>query len=109
MTPEGRVKKIVTDGLKAIRDRHPDKITWRMPVLRGMGKPLLDYVICVAGQFVMIETKRDAKHLITAQQKEIVREFESAGGLVFIVYDKATADDALACVEVLVRYDKGIL
>jgi hypothetical protein len=57
----------------------------------------------------MIETKRDAKHLITAQQKEIVREFESAGGLVFIVYDKATADDALACVELLVRYDKGIL
>ena len=49
MTPEGRIKSMMTKRLKIIQARYPGMLAYRMPVFRGMGKPLLDYLICVNG------------------------------------------------------------
>ena len=94
MTPEGRIKSMMTKRLKIIQARYPGMLAYRMPVLRGMGKPLLDYIVCANGQWIMIETKRSAKHDLTAQQKATMREFEAAGARVWRVYDEVTADGA---------------
>jgi hypothetical protein len=99
VTPEGRIKKIVTAGLKAIQVRYPGKLWYRMPVSRGMGLPWLDYHGCVVGLTFAIETKRDFEHDLTAQQKHTQYELICAGALVFIVYDTATAEAALQSIE----------
>jgi hypothetical protein len=98
-TPENRIKKIVNKGLKAIDEQYPGKIFVRMPVLKGMGKPLLDYVICAGGHYILIETKRDKDHDLTDIQKDTMQEAMYAGALVFKVFDQETADYALAQVE----------
>jgi hypothetical protein len=102
MTPEGRIKKMVTKGLDAIEARHPGKVTRWMPVLRGMGRPMLDYVLCVNGHFVMIETKRDAKHKPTPIQLQTIASAWAAGARVWVIYDQQTCDDALSAIETLI-------
>jgi hypothetical protein len=94
MTPEGRIKRIMTKRLKELQARYPGWLAYRMPVLRGMGRPLLDYVVCVNGLCVLIETKRDADHGLTTKQKSTAKEFETAGATVFTVYDEETATRA---------------
>lgn len=85
MTPEGRIKKLVNDAIHRIRASHPGMI-WRfMPVQRGMGAPALDYILCVNGRFVTIETKRDEKHDMTPQQRIVALETKNARGYVFLV------------------------
>ena len=87
-TPEGRVKAKVTKALKG----RPH--TWRfMPVQNGMGAPALDYIICIEGYLVAIETKVPGKQL-TPRQKLTAREITAARGTVYVVRDDA--DLALA-------------
>lgn len=78
-TPEGRVKGQVNRALKPIAR------LWKfMPVQQGYGIPALDYLICVNGRFIAIETKARGKSLTTRQQQTKL-EMEAAGAKVFIV------------------------
>lgn len=88
MTPEGKIKQMVDKAIRRNLSKHSGKI-WRfMPVQRGMGKQALDYLLCVNGNFVAVETKRDPKHIPTAMQQVTIREIRLAGGIVFIVNDQ---------------------
>lgn len=90
MTPEGRIKANVNKALKGLEDAYPGKI-WRfMPVQRGMGKQALDYILCVNGQFVSVETKRDEKHDLTPQQQNTKRDIQQSKGIVLVVNGDGT-------------------
>ena len=90
MTPEGRIKAKVNHVIQSVLATYPGKI-WRfMPVQRGMGRPALDYILCVNGRFVSVETKRDEKHGLTAQQLITKADIVDAGGYVFVVNGPGT-------------------
>lgn len=89
MTPEGRVKNEVNKGLKEIER------VWRfMPVSTGYGLPSLDYLLCVGGRFVAIETKVKGKKL-TPRQELTKGAIEAAGGIVLVVDDKPSCTAAM--------------
>ena len=81
-TPEGRVKAKVTKALKSLPH------IWRfMPVQNGMGSPALDYINCINGHFVAIETKVPGKQL-TPRQKLTARAICEANGAVYVLRDQ---------------------
>lgn len=82
VTPEGRVKQAVT---KVIDAYGPDIYKF-MPVPSGYGPSSLDYILCIEGKFVAIETKKPGGKL-TARQQFTVRQIKDAGGKVFIIED----------------------
>lgn len=85
MTPEGRVKKMVK---KALDTLGPD--CWRfMPVQTGFGVPALDFLACIRGKFVAIETKAPGKKL-TDMQEATKAAMEAAGGIVLVVWDEGS-------------------
>ena len=89
-TPEGRVKRRLTDRLK----HH--KIWYFYPGNNGFGKSgLPDVIAIVRGRFVGIEVKADKTKKPTALQWKTGREIIAAGGLWFLVYD----DDTISKVE----------
>lgn len=79
MTPEGRVKKAVNKVLDKYK-----RIYRFMPVPYGYGASTLDYLICVGGRFLAIETKAPGKKP-TDRQKMIIRQITAAGGVVFVI------------------------
>lgn len=101
MTPEGKIKAKFNKGLKILKEKYGHSIMVRMPVSRGMGKPLLDYLFCVRGKFILVEAKRDAEHELTPQQKTTRDECLDAGGTVLVIYDDSTIKDALSCLEMV--------
>jgi hypothetical protein len=89
MTPEGRVKAKVNKVLKTFPR------LWKfMPVQTGYGLPALDYLLCVGGRFIAIETKVKGKTL-TPRQLDTKAAIEAAGGIVCIVDDDASLALAL--------------
>ena len=85
MTPEGRVKAKVKKALEKLGGQ-----CWRfMPVQTGYGAPALDFLLCVKGRFVAIETKAPGKKL-TPLQETTKSAIEAAGGIVLIVWDEPT-------------------
>jgi hypothetical protein len=81
-TPEGRVKAKVTKALKSLPH------IWRfMPVQNGMGSPALDYINCINGYFVAIETKVPGKQL-TPRQKLTACAICEANGAVYVIRDQ---------------------
>jgi hypothetical protein len=85
----------VTKLLKGFEER-----IWHfMPVQGEYGSPALDYVCCINGVFVKIETKRDAKHPMTPRQGNIAVDVMTAGGIVLLVYDQETLAEARAIIE----------
>lgn len=100
MTPEGRVKAKVKRRLKALGT---DCWTF-MPVQKGMGIPALDFVLCIRGHFISIETKADATKNLTPTQLTTKAAIEAAGGLVFVVFDDNTLDYAMASITLLQRF-----
>lgn len=84
-TPEGKVKERVKKLLKRFN------IYWHMPVQNGMGSPSLDFICCVRGYYLAIETKAPGNKP-TPRQVLTIKEIEAAGGFVFVV---ATDDDLL--------------
>lgn len=92
MTPEGRIKT----KLRRRLDVELGVDCWAfMPVQTGYGRAALDYILCVKGHYVSIETKRDNKAKLTPRQ-EIIREgIEAAGGLVLLVCDDESLDRAI--------------
>ena len=88
MTPEGRVKKKVSDYLKVLQHDLQARgydLHYTMFVPTGYGKRnTLDYTLCYAGRWVSIETKRPDEDL-TPLQKLTVRTIIRSGGEVFVV------------------------
>lgn len=90
MTPEGRIKAKVNRRLAA----YPR--IWRfMPVQRGLGAPALDYLLCVNGRFVAIETKAKGKTL-SPRQEQTRQRLQVAGAWVFVVDDDSSLNTAMA-------------
>lgn len=80
MTPEGRVKRQIGLLLEEFN-------LWAFkPVQFGYGKRALDYIICIAGRFLVIEVKRPDMDDITPYQRITAREVYTAGGTVFIIH-----------------------
>lgn len=85
MTPEGRVKARVNKALKAL-----GADVWRfMPVQSGYGTAALDYLLCIRGRFVAIETKAPGNKL-TPMQEGTKAQMEAAGGIVLVVSDDSS-------------------
>jgi hypothetical protein len=84
MTPEGKVKKLVTTYLDQLKDNgFPLYYSMFVPV--GYGKRnTLDYTLCLAGHFVAIEAKAPGEDL-RPTQRLTCREMLQSGATVFIV------------------------
>lgn len=68
-----------------------------MPVQTGMGASTLDFLYCVEGLFIAIETKAGTAKP-TPRQQIVVRQIEEAGGLAFVVRDEASMEVALSVI-----------
>ena len=79
MTPEGRVKKQVSELLR----KYPE-LYYEMPVPGGYGKSGLDYVGCFRGKFFSVETKAPGKKP-TARQNLTIASMRRSGGVVFVI------------------------
>lgn len=87
MTPEGKVKKKLTDMLK----RH--KVWYFYPVSNGLGRGgIPDVIAIVDGQFVGIECKADKTKQPSALQMKCGVEIKDAGGYWFLIYDDLTIE-----------------
>ncbi len=95
MTPEGRVKAKLRKRLKA---EFPNCYIF-MPVQNGMGAATLDYLICIDGRFVSIETKAPGKKP-TPRQETTIQTIREAGGLVFVVDGEEGIDAAINAIRV---------
>lgn len=90
LTPEGKVKKKLTEVLK----QH--KIWYFFPANNGMGRGgIPDVIAIIDGTFVGIECKADESKKATALQVHCGKEIRDAGGFWFLVYD----DESLAQLE----------
>ena len=78
MTPEGKVKAKVKVMLKKYG------VYWHMPVQNGMGAPSLDFICCVGGKYMAIETKAPGG-VLTQRQALTSDQIRTAGGTVFMV------------------------
>jgi hypothetical protein len=97
MTPEGKVKAKVKKALNAL----PRCYSF-MPVQQGLGASTLDYLCCVRGHFISIETKAPGKRL-TPRQEVTKAAIQEAGGYVFVVYDNESLNIAIEVIEKLCR------
>lgn len=80
MTPEGKIKKKVTELLR----NHG--IWYFFPGNNGFGKSgIPDIIAIVGGRFVGIECKADPTKKPTELQKRCGEEIKSAGGLWFLI------------------------
>jgi len=79
MTPEGIVKAAVNRLLAKYKSLYKF-----MPVPGGFGASSLDYLLCVNGRFVAIETKAPGKKP-TDRQNLIIGQIVRAGGAVFVI------------------------
>lgn len=78
MTPEGKIK----EGVKKVLKRH--KAYYHMPVQNGMGEPTLDFVACLRGWFIAIETKAPGGKP-TKRQLVTIANMEAGGAVVFVI------------------------
>ena len=79
MTPEKKVKKLVTDYLKSAN------LFWFYPVASGYAaNGIPDIICCIRGKFVAIECKA-GKNTTTAIQDKKIREIQSAGGMAMVI------------------------
>lgn len=92
-TPEGKVKDMVRRKMTAAFS----KCYRFMPVQTGLGASTLDFLYCVEGLFIAIETKAGTAKP-TPRQQIVVRQIEEAGGLAFVVRDETTMHDAITCI-----------
>lgn len=94
MTPEGRIKARVKRALATL-NKHCYRF---MPVQNGMGAPSLDFLNCIYGKFVGIETKAPGKRL-TPRQEITAGAIRDAGGLVFVIDSDSSIDHMMAVLE----------
>jgi len=78
MTPEGKIKKVVKEKLKAAGAYS------YMPVTNGMGAPSLDFLVCHRGRWLGIETKAGNKQP-TERQLNTMLDMQMAGGKTLLI------------------------
>ena len=98
MTPEGKVKIQVNNALATLGSR----VYKFMPVQTGYGKKTLDYLLCVNGHFVAIETNALGKKM-TPLQDQCAQDICGAGGRVFLVDDLPSLARAIGYIHTLCR------
>jgi len=76
LTPEGKLKQFVKGHLKALG------AYFFMAVQTGYGATTLDFLCCVSGRFLAIETKAPGKEP-TTRQYLIMEQVKEAGGAAF--------------------------
>ena len=76
-TPEGFLK----DQIKAHLNSLP-RCYWYMPVPGGYGKQTVDFLCCINGLFIAVETKAPGK-VPTPRQRVTIDEVGKAGGFAF--------------------------
>ena len=79
MTPEGRVKKLITKILK-FYDAY-----YFMPVQAGYGTMGLDYHCCSEGRALFIEAKSETGKL-SPRQIRLIQRIRASGGVVFVIF-----------------------
>lgn len=89
MTPEGKVKKEIKDGLESIG------AYYFMPVQSGFGKRTVDILACYKGRFLAIECKRAAGGRLSMIQKATLLAIQGAGGIAVVARCWADVEDAL--------------
>lgn len=80
MTPEGKVKAEV----KKVIEEFGQHIDGFWPVPYGYGESHLDWVGCVNGLFVAVETKKPGEHP-TPRQLERIRRVKASGGIALVI------------------------
>jgi len=99
MTPEGKVKKKVTDMLKKYG------IYYFSPLSGGFGKSgVPDIILCVKGRFVGVECKAGGGQ-VTALQQAQMDKIKKAGGYACVVRD----DMDVKCLELLLVRLYGVM
>jgi hypothetical protein len=83
-TPEGAVKKMVTQLLKQAQFAPIGGLWFFMPVQNGMGAAVLDYMGAHRGRAFVIETKAPGK-LPTERQVKTINDMKAAGVRVFVI------------------------
>ncbi len=93
---ERSVKQQVNELIKPYGDE-----IWRyMAPASRFGMPALDFLLCVGGKFVAVETKRPGKKP-TPRQWETIKALRVAGATVLVVRDNeglTFLDNLLACI-----------
>ena len=89
-TPEGKIKRKLREKLRQL----PACYVF-MPVQTGLGASTLDYLCCVNGHFVAIETKAPGRQM-TARQQVVMHEMLEAGAHVFLVDSEEGIDQCIA-------------
>jgi len=85
---EKQVKTKVLRVLKKLQ-REGIPLWYYMPVQMGMGRAgIPDFVVCINGRFVAIETKRDRKAQLSVRQAFERKKIENAGGLYLVIHDE---------------------
>ena len=91
-TPESKVKGQLKRALDKAFPLH-----YRfMPVQQGLGASTLDYLCCIGGLFIAIETKAPGKKL-TPRQTIVAEEITEAGGFVFLIDGPGSIEHAIKC------------
>ena len=91
MTPEGRVKEKVKKLLKG------RGIWYFMPAANGFGRVgIPDFICCMDGKFLAIETKAPGKRdNTTANQENRINEIRAAKGWALVVDDPQQLEEFL--------------
>lgn len=76
-TPEGAVKQAIKDWLKT------QGAYLFSPVQTGYGAATLDFLVCINGRFIGIETKRPGIKDPSPRQRLVMDAIEAAGGWAF--------------------------
>lgn len=95
-TPEGKVKERLKKLLKKYN------VYYHMPVMNGMGSPTLDFICCVNGHYLAIETKKPGGKP-TARQEVTMELIRAAGGFVFVVAVDRDFDELEAYLALLAK------
>ena len=86
--PEGKLK----DQVKAYLDERG--AYYFMPVQMGLGAATVDFLCCVKGRFVAVETKIWPRKA-TPRQLLCLNAVQAAGGIGFVAYDMGAVRAAL--------------
>jgi len=89
MTPEARVKLEIKNWLK------DQGAYFFMPVQTGYGSTTLDFLACLRGRFIGIETKRKGVLNPTPRQRVTMDNITAAGGDAYCVDSLASLLDQM--------------
>ena len=99
MTPEGRIKAKLRKEL----DKLPKRYIF-MAVQQGLGASTLDYLCCINGRFVGIETKSGPNKKLTARQVVVSNQIRIAGGVVYTVDSEEAITAVMARLWLLMEF-----